>query len=146
MKKVSIVFLLLMTSVVISCKKKKEEVTPDTNATNVAPLVIMTSPANNGSVNIGSGAAKINAPVIAGTNIQLSASAFDTDGSIIKVEFYDYDVLLGTSTTAPYSLSSFTQVGDHDFKAKAYDNSGATTASSVVNFSVTQSPIIVVGI
>jgi hypothetical protein len=73
---------------------------------------------------------------VSGT-ISITASASDNVG-VSKVEFYcDTAVLVGTSTTAPYSVSDNTSTmtnGSHTFYAKAYDavgNSAVSATSSV---------------
>lgn len=91
---------------------------------NVAPSVSISQPANN-------------ATVTTGTNLQINASATDSDGTISQVQFYNGTTLLGTSTTAPYSYT-YTSIptGTYTFTAKATDNCGAVTTSSVVTVTV----------
>jgi predicted thioesterase len=85
---------------------------------NVAPVVSLTSP-NNGQV------------FIEGTDVKIEASASDSDGSITKVEFYRGTTLIGTSTTAPYSIIwNKPPVGNHNITARAFDNKNASTLSS----------------
>lgn len=92
---------------------------------NVNPTVSLTAPANNGSA-------------ASGTAITVSATAADSDGTISKVEFFDGTTLIGTDTTAPYSISwTGATVGAHSLTAKATDNANAVTTSSAVSFSVT---------
>jgi hypothetical protein len=60
--------------------------------------------------------------------VTIAASASD-DGSISKVEFFVGTTLIGTDTTAPYSVSwDSTSVSDgsHDISAKATDDAGNT--------------------
>ncbi len=74
---------------------------------------------------------------VAGT-VTLTANATDNTGGsgVAKVEFYIDNVLKGTDTTSPYSVSFDTKTitdGSHNFVAKAYDlaataNVGTSTA------------------
>lgn len=76
-----------------------------------------------------------------GTNITLSATARDLDGSITKVEFFDGAALVGTSTV-PTTGDVYTvtwtnaSVGSHALTAQATDNSLGATQSSIVNINV----------
>jgi hypothetical protein len=67
----------------------------------------------------------------------LAANAGDSDGSISWVAFYVNGALIGTATSAPYTLSwvSWT-TGTYTVLAVASDNRGATTASAAVTFRV----------
>ncbi|HEY0563533.1 MAG TPA: Ig-like domain-containing protein [Methylophilus sp.] len=95
-----------------------------TQPSNAAPTVSLTSPSNGASFSLGSA-------------ITLSASANDSDGSISKVEFYDGTLLLGTDTTAPYSMSwTNGKVGGHTLTAKAYDNANAATTSAAISITI----------
>jgi uncharacterized protein (DUF1800 family) len=71
--------------------------------------------------------------IAAGGNAMLSATPFDPDGTIAKVEFYDDTTLLATVSSAPYSYT-FTSsvVGNHTLGAKVYDNLGATGTSNAL--------------
>ena len=70
-------------------------------------------------------------------NIELIATANDTDGSVTRVEFYQGGTLLGEATTAPYSFTWLSpDVGDHTLTAVAIDDSGASTTSTTVDVSV----------
>ncbi|HLX59750.1 MAG TPA: Ig-like domain-containing protein [Planctomycetota bacterium] len=85
---------------------------------NTPPTVSLTAPANN-------------AVFTAGANITVSASASDSDGSVAKVEFYAGAALIGTATSAPYSVVWTNPAkGTYTLTAKATDNSGATTVSA----------------
>ncbi len=89
---------------------------------NIAPTVGLTASSNS---------------IAAGGNTMLSASPFDADGTIVKVEFYDGSMLLGTDTSAPYSYSfSSSVVGAHSLRAIAYDNAGASTTSASITLQV----------
>jgi Bacterial Ig domain len=91
---------------------------------NVAPTISITAPANN-------------ATLAAPANITINANATDSDGTINKVEFFNGTTLLGTDTTAPYSFSWTNVVaGTYSITAKATDEKGAVTTSSVVKVTV----------
>lgn len=91
---------------------------------NQAPTVTVTAPVNN---DIFTAPAAIN----------ITASAVDANGTISKVEFFKGTALLGTATTSPFSFSwTNVAVGTYAITAKATDNLGATTTSSVVNVTV----------
>lgn len=95
-------------------------------ATNKAPTVSLTSPANGSRFKTYS-------------RITVSAAASDSDGTISKVEFYNGSTLVATDTTSPYSVT-FTgvPVGIYTIKARAYDNKGASTTSAAVTVYVTR--------
>jgi hypothetical protein len=92
---------------------------------NAAPTVSLTAPANGAVVS---------------NTITVAATAADSDGSVTKVEFYvDSTVLIGTDTTSPYSITYDTTAlsnGAHTFRAKAFDNLGATGTSSANSVTV----------
>jgi len=91
---------------------------------NNPPSVSITSPANNAS---------FTAPA----SITINANASD-DGSVSKVEFFNGTTSLGTDATAPYSFTwSNVTAGTYSITAKATDNLGLTSTSSVVNITVT---------
>ena len=86
---------------------------------NAAPVVTITSPANNSNF-------------VAAANITINATATD-DGTITKVEFYNGATKLGESLTSPYSFA-WTNVaaGTYTITARAYDNGGLSTTSSAI--------------
>jgi large repetitive protein len=92
---------------------------------NMLPNVAITSPANGSTF-------------AQGTAVILSVAASDSDGSVFKVEFYADNILLSTSTAAPYSFVwNNTTVGTHTLAAKAYDNAGTVASSSNVSINIT---------
>lgn len=96
----------------------------DGSEVNHSPSVGITSPANGESF----------AP---GDDITINVEAFDTDGSITMVEFYQGNVKLGEDTTEPYSTTwNSVPAGDYTLTAKATDNEGATTKSLGVDISL----------
>jgi chitinase len=91
---------------------------------NTPPTVSITSPANN-------------ANFATGSNITISASATDSDGTISKVDFYNGTTLLGTDTSSPYSFAwNAVGAGAYTLTAKATDNQSASTTSSGVSITV----------
>ena len=88
------------------------------------PSVTITNPANG-------------AVFAAPANVTIQASASDTDGNVMNVQFFANNSLVGADTTAPYSIvASNLAAGSYALKAVAADNSGLTSTSSVVNISV----------
>jgi chitinase len=93
-------------------------------ATNIAPSVSITSPTNN-------------AILAAPATVTINATAADADGTITKVDFYRGTILLNSDITAPYSfIWSNIAGGTYSITAKAYDNSGAVTTSTIVLLNV----------
>jgi hypothetical protein len=90
---------------------------------NAAPTVAITSPANGGSVFL---------------SATIQASAGDNTG-VTQVVFYDGSTVIGTDTTAPYSVSwNLLSVpkGWHTLTAKAYDAAGNVTTSAPISVKV----------
>ena len=87
-------------------------------STNAPPSVSLTSPAAGATFTVP-------------TNITMSATASDTDGTVSRVEFYAGASLVGTDTTSPYSTTwNDVPAGSYSLTAVAYDNAGATTTSA----------------
>jgi hypothetical protein len=92
---------------------------------NTPPTVSISSPANNASF-------------AAPASVNIQATAADADGSVTSVAFYNGTTLLGTDTSSPYSFNwTSVPAGSYALTARATDNGGATTTSSVVNIVVT---------
>jgi hypothetical protein len=69
-------------------------------------------------------------------NINISANASESGGTIAKVEFYNGTAKLGEDLTAPWSFAwNNVPSGSYTVKAKAVDNAGASATASV-NISV----------
>ena len=86
---------------------------------NIAPTVNITSP-------------EIDQNFTGPAKIYMSAAASDTDGTIKKVEFYIDTTLLHTEYLIPYTYSwENVPGGSYTITAKATDNSGLSTTSSV---------------
>ena len=95
-----------------------------TGPVNQAPTVSLTAPADNSTYTFGSSAS-------------LKAEANDTDGTISKVEFYAGTTLIGTDNVSPYEITwAQPAAGTYSLKAKAYDNSNASTESTAVTIIV----------
>jgi hypothetical protein len=94
------------------------------NNGNVPPVVELTAPLSN-------------ATFAAGSNLTVSATASDVDGSVTQVEFFNGATLLGIDTTVPYSVSwNNVPAGVHSLTARATDSSGGITTSAAVNIAV----------
>jgi glucose/arabinose dehydrogenase len=93
-----------------------------------APVVSITSPANNSTFSNPS-------------NITINANASSSSGSISKVEFYENSAKIGEDFTSPYSIT-WTDVptGNYALQAKAIDNTGLSTTSATINIIVGTCP------
>lgn len=98
---------------------------------NKAPAISITAPADGASYT-------------APANINITASANDTDGTISKVEFYSGTTLLGTDTTSPYSYSwsNVPAAASYTLKARAIDNLGGITDSATRSVTVNAPPTV----
>src|SRR5688572_620192 len=64
--------------------------------------------------------------------VPLSAAVTDRDDPIAKVEFFNGDTLLATSTAEPYAFDwTGVPAGNYDLRAQATDTLGATGTSNV---------------
>ena len=110
------------------------ELLPST-AINIPPTVSFQAP--------GAGA------VVSGENVSLAASASDSDGSVVKVEFYIGSELLSTDLTSPYTAVWNTKNyanQNYNLVVKAYDNKGAVSQDNrvvTVNNPVIEEPVVV---
>lgn len=91
---------------------------------NTPPTVTLTDPTNG-------------ATLVAPATLTLRASASDTDGTVTNVQFLRGTNLLGTDFVSPFELvlNSLTS-RTYNFTARAFDNGGAVSTSSVVSVSV----------
>ena len=96
-------------------------------AANLAPSVALTAP--------------VNGSVLATNNAPLTATASDSGGRIVRVEFVGDGMLLGTRTNAPFTLT-WTGVpeGAHTAFARAIDDQGVTNRAAPVTFGVATPP------
>jgi Bacterial Ig domain/Domain of unknown function (DUF1929) len=91
---------------------------------NALPTVVLTSPANG---------ARFTSPA----KMSLAATASDSDGTIVRVEFFSGTTRLGEDTTAPYTLQWNTgAAGTYTLTARATDNAGGQKTSAPVTVSV----------
>jgi hypothetical protein len=102
---------------------------PTPGSTNQPPTVTLTSPASGST---------FTAPA----TISLAANASDPENRLARVEFYNGTTLVGTDTTAPFSVSwGSVPAGTYTLTALAVDADGGQTHSSAVTISVgTTSP------
>lgn len=96
---------------------------------NIEPTVSITAPTTGSSVTF-PGA------------VNITADATDTDGSIVKVEFFNGATKLGEDLTAPYAYSWTNAAvgGPYSLTAVATDNGGTSTTSSAVTVTVLPNP------
>ncbi|MFW5882455.1 MAG: S8 family serine peptidase [Planctomycetota bacterium] len=77
-----------------------------------------------------------------GAGVALTATPSDSDGSIVRVEFYDVSgepALLGSSRYDPWLFVwQSADAGDYSLRAKAYDDQGAWAWSNTVTITVTR--------
>ena len=93
---------------------------------NSAPTVAITSPANGTSFSL----------LTFSTTVQANAS--DNVG-VSQVVFYDGGSVIGTATSAPYSVSwnlIGAAKGTHTLTARAYDAAGNVTTSAPISVKV----------
>jgi hypothetical protein len=108
------------------CKSTSSVVTVTVNP-NQPPSVEITNPLQNASF-------------VSPANVSLAATATDVDGTIAHVEFYIGSTLLVTDVSSPYNYSfNNLSPGSYSITAKATDDFGATTTSSVITFTVNNS-------
>jgi hypothetical protein len=94
------------------------------SASNQAPSVSISSPAAGAS---------FTAPA----NIAIQATSGDADGRVTRVDFYRGTTLIGSDSTAPYSVTwTGAPVGTYTLTAKAFDEDGASRTSSAVSVTV----------
>lgn len=97
------------------------------DTSNLAPTVSISGPSNNASF-------------YDNETIAVTVNASDSDGVITKVDLYVNDVLEATDSGAPFSFNINKPVGSYTLKARAFDNDGSYTDSSVINITVSQQP------
>jgi chitinase len=94
-----------------------------TTATDIPPTVSILSPTNGSKFSVG-------------TTIALTAAATDPDGTVARVSYYSGSTLVGSATTAPYTVGWKPGTGTYTLTAVAVDNLGAQTTSAPVSVSV----------
>jgi hypothetical protein len=96
---------------------------------------LSTSDANNPPFAVITNEANANFTV--GTPILLGADAFDLDGQVARVEFYDRGTWLGEDTSSPFTFDwKSATLGHHIVSARAFDNQGGSRASPPVDLFV----------
>jgi cytochrome c peroxidase len=98
--------------------------------TNFPPEVSLLSPGNG---------ATFTGPL----SLNLTASAFDPESSLARVEFFAGTTKLGEDTTAPYSFGwNNAPVGSHTLTARAFDTAGLSATSTPVNITINPPPVV----
>ena len=97
---------------------------------NNPPSVSLTNPANGSKF-------------IAPASFPLTANANDSDGNVTNVQFFSGGSLLGSDSTFPYTFNVNLAAGNYSFTARASDNLGAASTSSVVNVSVLTNALLI---
>jgi chitodextrinase len=95
---------------------------------NTAPTVAITAPADGSNF-------------ATGATVGIDASAADADGTVTSVEFFVDGTSIGVDNTAPYHADYTAAAGAHALTAKATDNGGLSTTSSVVNINVSNANV-----
>jgi hypothetical protein len=91
---------------------------------NALPTVLLTQPAGG-------------AVFQSGVPINIAANAADSDGSVVRVEFFQGTTKIGEDTTAPFGFNwSNAPAGSWSLTAVATDNAGARTVSAAVAITV----------
>ena len=91
---------------------------------NQPPTVTLTSPATG---------AVFTSPA----KIALAATASDSDGSVVRVQFFNGATQVAEDTTAPYTAKwNVGAAGTYTLTARATDNAGAVTTSSAATITV----------
>ncbi|HSZ24856.1 MAG TPA: glycosyl hydrolase family 18 protein [Cytophagaceae bacterium] len=94
------------------------------HATNIFPTVSITAPTAG-------------AVYTEGDTIQLNANATDSDGSIIRIQYFAGSFEIGELYNSPYTLSwSGVGPGTYTLRAVVMDNMGDTTSSSTISITV----------
>ena len=100
--------------------------TAGTAPNNLPPSISIASPAAGAS---------FTAPA----NITVTTSAADSDGTVAKVDLLANGTLVGTSTTAPFTIVwNNVAAGSYNLTAVATDNGNASTTSAAVAITVAQ--------
>jgi len=103
-----------------------ETVPPAPVVANQPPVVSISSPSKSDS---------FTSPA----SITVNATASDSDGAIIKVEFFQGNIKIGERTTAPFSIT-WTEApeGTYSLTAVATDNVNSKTVSAAVSITVVE--------
>ncbi|MDJ1470513.1 Ig-like domain-containing protein, partial [Xanthocytophaga flava] len=91
---------------------------------NQLPVISITSPASG-------------TDLTEGTTLSITTNVTDSDGTLVKVEFYANETKIGEAASAPWSFSwANLSAGAYALTAKAIDNKGGSNTSAVVNINV----------
>ena len=94
------------------------------NYVNQPPVVSLTAPLD--------GAVFVAPPVLT-----LAATAADSDGTVVRVDFYNDSALIGSATTAPYTFTwTNVPLGACNLTARATDDGGLVGTSVVAHITV----------
>lgn len=75
-------------------------------------------------------------------SVTINADAFDSDGGVVKVDFYYGNTLIGSDTASPYSINwNNIPIGSYTLTAKATDNNGAVSSSTPITITVSPPPL-----
>ena len=108
-----------------------DELTVAVTAPNVPPTVSLSAPANGAVF------------AYSVSSISLAANAADTDGNVVRVDFYADGGLIGSDATAPYAMTWVgPPVGAHSLTAVAVDNGSASAVSLPVNIAINAAPTV----
>ncbi len=114
----------------------------DDGATRTSAAVAVTvnaSPNQPPSVSVSSPAS--GSSFVAPASVTINATAGDTDGTVMNVEFYRGSTLIGSDATTPYSATwTGAMPGSYSLMARAVDDDGATLTSTAVAITVTAAP------
>ncbi|MGH9409363.1 MAG: Ig-like domain-containing protein, partial [Vicinamibacterales bacterium] len=103
--------------------------TAGNSGTDVPPTVAITSPTDG---------AAFSTPA----NINITATASDSDGTVTRVDFYQGSTLIGSATSAPWTITwKNVPAGSYSLTAIAADNGGDVTTSSAVSITVGSAPL-----
>jgi hypothetical protein len=118
------------------------KIAPSTSPINSPPQVAVSAAGPTIAGGPGQPVGQPTGPTIAGRTMMLNASASDRDGSVVRVDFYDGETLIGSDNAAPYSYQwDNASLGNHAIIAAATDDSGATRASQTMEVTVTDAPL-----
>ena len=103
---------------------KKDANQPGGVVTNRRPIAFITSLSSGDKFQVGD-------------DIVIDANAYDREGTVTKVEFYQGTTKLGEDTSAPYSFTwNDVNAGRYDLYVKATDNNSLIKTSPAVNIGV----------
>lgn len=99
-----------------------------TPVSNVAPTVAITSPANLSRYQ-------------AESDLTMTVAANDSDGTVVRVDYYRDGALVGTTRSAPFTVVWHNiPSGQCSLTAIAFDSAGGSATSTPVNISIRKSP------